>query len=76
MKYAGGRDVLDYLEAHGTWKENKFEENSTRKYLLCVSTANRSGLFTETERQKTYSWMLTWNQIVDLGVSNKFTFSN
>lgn len=47
MEYAGGRDVLDYLEAHGTWKENKFEENSTRKYLLCVSTANRSGLFTD-----------------------------
>ena len=62
MEYAGRRDVLDYLEAHGTGKENKFEENSTRKYLLCVSTANRSGLFTETERQKIYSWMLTWNQ--------------
>lgn len=28
-------------------KENKFKENSTRKYLLCVSTANRSGLFTD-----------------------------
>ena len=27
--------------------DNKFEENSTRKYVLCVSTANRSGLFTD-----------------------------